>query len=83
VTENKEPSTAGRQDQVELSEFEHSRGVQIIQTAGFPDGYIPPSASLTPPAAAEPDPVASNVVQSTDKVTGGGSGDSGASASAS
>lgn len=26
------------------------KGVHVVQTDGFPDGYVPPSASLEPPA---------------------------------
>jgi hypothetical protein len=35
---------------------EFRKGAQVIQTPGLPDGYTPPSASLTPPAPPPPTP---------------------------
>jgi len=77
MTENKEHPAGGRQDRVEFSEHERSKGVQVIQTAGFPDGYTPPSASLTPPppvASVAPDPAVAVAVPPADNVTNEGSG---------
>ncbi len=39
---------------VDLSEGGQRKGVQVVQTNGLPDGYVPPSASLTPPPAPPP-----------------------------
>ncbi len=35
---------------------EFRKGAQVINTTGLPDGYVPPSASLTPPAEPPPAP---------------------------
>jgi hypothetical protein len=32
------------------------KGAQVVNTTGLPDGYVPPSASLTPPAEPPPAP---------------------------
>ena len=50
VTENKEHAAPGSRDTIELGET-RSKGVQVIQTAGLPEGYVPPSAALVTPVA--------------------------------
>lgn len=49
VTENKDHPAPGGRDTIEFSE--RSKGVQVIQTAGLPEGYVPPSAALVTPVA--------------------------------
>ncbi len=55
MSENKEHPARGRQDKVDLSEGQRGKGVQVIQTAGLPQGYTPPSASLAPPTPSAAD----------------------------
>lgn len=39
----------GYETKVDLSEGRQNKGgAQVVQTSGLPDGYEPPSASLTP-----------------------------------
>jgi hypothetical protein len=59
MTENKEHPAPESRDRVELGESQRGKGVQVIQTAGLADGYVPPSASLAPPPAAPMPPAAS------------------------
>ncbi len=51
MAENKEHPARGNQDKIELGEGQRGKGVQVIQTAGLPEGYVPPSASLAPPVS--------------------------------
>lgn len=42
---------------VELSKSgDFRKGAQVVTTVGLPDGYVPPSASVTPPKPAQPAP---------------------------
>jgi hypothetical protein len=61
VTENDSNSAGGREpgttaDSGEVLERsaitgsgEFRKGAQVVNTTGLPDGYVPPSASLSPP----------------------------------
>jgi hypothetical protein len=74
VAENKEHPAPEIRDRVELSEsFERSKGVQVIQTAGLADGYVPPSASLAPPPAVSTPPAASQTPPPGNATSGSGS----------
>ncbi len=58
---------SGYETKVDLSEAQRKGGVQVVQTNGLPEGYVPPSASLTPPPTPPPP-------SSGDAGAGGGSG---------
>lgn len=50
-------SKSGNEHTVALTgSGEFRRGAQVIITTGLPEGYVPPSGSLTPPSEPLPPP---------------------------
>jgi hypothetical protein len=76
MTEKEERPAPTSGDRIEFSE--RSKGVQIIQTAGLPDGWVPPSASLNAPTKSPAQPaVPTTPANARTNVTGTGSGNAG------
>jgi hypothetical protein len=45
---------------------ESRKGVQVIDTPGMPEGYVPPSASLSPPPKPRPSSEVTSTIQTGD-----------------
>lgn len=57
-----EKATSESQDERTVDRLQGSafrEGAQVIDTTGLPDGYVPPSGSLTPPPEPPPPPPSS------------------------